>query len=361
MEATRRAFFACFLIAAASGCSEENSPPEETVREPALPIPVAHETRYATVAIAEGKPRICGGTLGRIDRHIEAVANILDVEPEPIEIYWHERSPNSGRAAAYFDHAAIVTFHQTLLHELVHAVSIPTLGRSDKMFIEGIANAYEEGNTLLKSNEGFDVSAALGLGSRGSGHFTRWLLETYGADAFKALFDTPTPSTEEILERMESAYGMTFDELEAEFFATAPAWYPEIGTCDGLDRYAWPEDSDRFRYENVADCAAPNAFGHMGDEDEPYFMAFVLEVPPGLIGREFTAPIVLPDSTGNLGGLTPCSIGYGPPGDAEAETDIWQSAVSPFLVGEFRTTAYRVELPFLADGEPVGVEIQLRE
>jgi len=359
MAATRRAFSACLLLAAASSCSEENSPPEETVREPALPIPVAHETRYATIAIAEGKPRICGGTLGRIDRHIEAVANILDVEPEPIEIYWYDHSPNSGLPAAYFDYAAIVTDHRSLLHELGHAVANPTIGRSDRMFVEGVAKAYQEGNRLLRHSQ--VPTESIGKGEKGSGHFSRWLLEAHGPDAFKALFDTPTPSTAEILERMESAYGMTFDELEAEFFATAPAWYPEIGTCDGLDRYAWPEGSDRFRYEGVADCAAPNAFGFTGDEDEPYFMAFVLEVPPELIGQKFTAPTVLPDSTGNHGGIRPCSIGEGPPGEL-IDPPFWiNGSLSPALIGDFQTTAYRVELPFLADDEPVGVEIKLWE
>ena len=311
------------------------------------------------MAIGEGKPRICGGTLARIDRHIEAVASILDVEPEPIEIYWHEPDPSSGRPAAYFDHAAIVSNHRSLLHELVHAVSIPTMGRSDKMFIEGIANAYEESSTELRFTIDFDISAALGTGSRGSGHFTRWLVETYGPEPFKALFDRPTPTTAEIRARIEDGYGMTLEELEAEFFESAPAWYSEIGTCDGLERFAWPDASDRFAYETVGDCEASNAFGFTGDSDYPYFMAVVLELPPELVGREFTAPVVLPDSTGNLAGIRPCSIGEGPPGEA-IDPPFWiDGGLSEALLGNFQTTAYRLELPFAEDGEVVAVEIEL--
>lgn len=360
METTRSLLLACSLGAASGGCQTEPQTEPEPDRQPAIPeIPVVHETEYVTIAISEDNPhRICGGTLARIDRHIETLSEILDVEPEPIEIYWYERSPNSGRSAAYFDFAAIVTNDRALLHELGHAVTLPLLGRSDDFFVEGIANAFEESAPKLRYAK--LPSENLGQGQRGSGHFSRWLVDAYGPEAFKTLFDHPKPSTEELFARLEDTYEMPLEDLEAQYLATAPAWYPQLGTCDGLERIPWPQGSKTFRYDTTSDCNSPYAFGHIGDDDNPYFMAFALEIPPELDGQEYFAPVVLPDSTGNLGFLTPCDLGEGPPGEV-TDPDLFNGAVSPYIHTKFQDIAYRVELPFLEDGEHVAVEIELQD
>ncbi len=363
MDTARALLLACSFGAASGGCQSEPQPAPpapEPDREPAIPeIPVVHETEYTTVAISEDNPhRICGGTLAKIDRHIETLSEILDVEPEPIEIYWYEKDPNSGRPAIYFDFAAIVTDDMSLLHELGHAVTLPVFGRSDTLFVEGIANAFDGRTSRLRYNR--LPSESLGQDVRGSGHFSRWLVETYGPEAFKMLFDRPEPSTEELFKRLEDAYGMPIEDLETEFKTTAPAWYPQLGTCDGLERIPWPQDSKTFRYDTTSDCNSPFAFGHTGDDDEPYFMAFVLEIPPEIVGSKFLAPVVLPDSTGNLGNLTPCNLGKGPPGET-TDPELFNSAVSPYLLGEFQNTPYLVELPFLEDGEHVAVQIEIQD
>ena len=93
----------------------------------------------------------------------------------------------------------------------------------------------------------------------------------------------------------------------------------------------------------------------------PFVMSFVVEVPAELIGRKFVAPRVLPDSTGNLGLMFPCELGEGPPGEFVRHTNPRKMPVSPSLVSEFQTTAYRVELPYLEDGETVAVTIEVQD
>ncbi len=349
-----------FSVWAASGCEDDGA------REPALPdVPVVHRTQHATVAISEDNPhRICGGTLARIDRHVEAVSKILDVEPEPIEIYWYEEAPNTSSPSAYFAFAAIVATETSLLHELVHAITIPVLGASLYYSREDIANAYEVGPTLLKDT--LVSSENLGKEIHGSGHFSRWLIETRGPVPFRAFFGRSATSADDLRGHLEDAYGMSLEALEAEFFRTAPAWYSEVGACDGLERILWPEDENRFSYEALTDCDSPSAFGHTGNEGAPYTKAFVLELPEELVGRDFISPET-------PGWLTPCDIGEGPPGeqltpgengDVEPlfEGPVYEGLGYPLgtsFVNEFKRRLYRVEVPFSEDGEIASVALEL--
>lgn len=347
---------ACLALAATTvlGCEE--------AREPAIRgVPVAHETRYARVAISEDNPhRICGGTLGSIDRHVEYVASRLDVEPAPIEVYWYEQAPETLETAAYFDFAAVVTVNDTLLHELVHAVAIPTIGTAQHFLTEDLAHAFEDDPTLLEDTR--SPSQGVQDDVRGSGHFSRWLLETRGEDRYKMLFDTPTPTIEGIRDRFRRAYGSELEELEADFFAEAPAWYPVVGLCDGLEEVHWDQEQGSLSFQTVADCSSASAFGHTGSEEAPYVEAFNLVVPQDFIGRDFAA-------VDAVGWMIPCTIGEGPTG--ETISPVESEAVDHFdgslgydlqrpFVYRFKSTAYRVEIPFREDGEVVSLELSLR-
>ncbi|PCC72552.1 hypothetical protein SAMN02745121_09213 [Nannocystis exedens] len=131
------------------------------VCEPGLPATVASSQyiEYHTWVYPDGlsdEAVVCmSDKLASMDRFVEFVAETLELDPPstPIHYVWVPRALHSEdtwicppNALGCFErdgpdgHGVVYSTELDLLHELVHAVEIPALGRSHPVFEEGMAN-----------------------------------------------------------------------------------------------------------------------------------------------------------------------------------------------------------------------------
>ncbi|KIG19114.1 hypothetical protein DB30_04579 [Enhygromyxa salina] len=118
----------------------------------------------------------------------------------------------------------------------------------------------------------------VGSGSHNNGHFSRWLIDRFGSEKFSQLFEPRLDqhsTKEEVLDAVEDIYGLSLEELEAEYAATAATTYPLPALCDGLLEV--PRNGDRWELNVTADCDAPHTFGPSADGT--MFVAFTIDVP----------------------------------------------------------------------------------
>lgn len=266
------------------------------------------EVRYHTdfVDIAPGFTQpVCRGTRDEIDRHIGAVAAMLGIETQfRTTIFWYNTAAEgamlpedalawcSDPRGCYAGNHVVHTWLSILHHELVHAVVMPTWGRSDILFEEGIALGLDRihGSPLLNVSTIYSVlgdevpSEVAGGPYHGGGHFSRWLVDRFGPAKFRELFAPrlgASSTKEDVFAAAEEVYGVPFDELEAEYFATAPTVYPIPAFCDGLLEIPWV--GDRWEMSLGTDCEAPYVFGPR-DDDALNYVVTVIDVPADLVG-----------------------------------------------------------------------------
>ena len=167
---------------------------------------VRYHTQHVDIAPGFSQP-ICRGSLDDVDRYVEAVADLLHIDVQSrITLYWY----NEDAAGALADDAEVCSWcpvcggcytgvvHtdlESLHHELVHAVVTPAWGWSDTLFGEGVATGVDRirsgvGSVLTvysaMSNE--RPTEVVGSGQHSNGHFSRWLIDRYGAEKFSKLF-----------------------------------------------------------------------------------------------------------------------------------------------------------------------------
>lgn len=332
---------------------------------------VLYRTRYVDVAPGFAQP-VCRGTLDEIDRHIDMISGLLDVSVvQRTTLFWYNEhatgalvDADSSRiwcptsSACYRDGGIVHTNMRALHHELVHAVVSPSWGRSDIVFSEGVAmgldrEAYAFGSTsvhsLLTDERPTDVAGGT---QHGGGHFSRWLIERDGPATLRELFEprlSASSTRDEVFAAVAEVYGVPFDDLEAEYFATAPTIYPAPGLCDGLVNIPW--NGDRWELRITADCDAPHMFGPLDVDaskppEEPAPMATVVtvDIPPDLDGVPLTAWI--PSDEGVE--LWPCfdePLYDVDPKLAQGKR-LHQSTAAPLPAGR-----YRLELPVYEPGD----------
>jgi hypothetical protein len=331
------------------------------------------ETRYHTshVDIAPGFTQpVCQGTLDEIDRHVDVVADLLDIDTPPRSTwYWFNESATGARVdvdrcdwcenctSCYRGAGAVVSSVDAILHELVHSVVEPAWGGSDILFFEGVAiglDRIEEHGTVhtVLSDDDDELPSNVADSHYGGGHFTRWLLDRYGPEKFRQLFGPPLSESStkaEVFEFVEQVYGVPFLDLEAEYLASAPTIYPAPGLCDGLMDIPWT--GDRWELSVSADCEAAHVFGPLdtdasepADVPAPVAVAVTLEIPADLEGVDLAAWIPSNQSAN----LFPCFdaplYGVDP---AIASTVVLANP----LVGAITPGRYRLELPAEASAE----------
>lgn len=287
-------------VAICGACIENDD--TEGLGDPPIKGPdfeVRYQTKYVDIAPGFTQP-VCRGSLDEIDRHIEAVADLLNIEVEGRTTLFLYNGVAEGSmadnneicswcssCAGCFNGPAHATY-SSLHHELVHAVVVPAWGRSDTLFEEGIAKGmdrdrgvYGTGITtiydldILNNRKPSDVA---GSGQHGGAHFSRWLVDRFGTDKFREMFDrlTTKSTKEEVFAAVEAVYGLPFEELEAEYYATAPLVYPLPGLCEGLVNIPW--NGDRWELNTSTDCDEPHMFGPAGDGGN--LAVVTIDVPP---------------------------------------------------------------------------------
>lgn len=217
MKAVKRAL----LLSVFAACSADEEPTDKDF--PGR----GYRTIYAEVR-TDFEPRLCPGELDKIDEKVEALSELFEVAPpEPLVVRITDSFPVpscSSGAVGCFKSPFVTAMSRALEHELVHAVSHP-LGIESVFWREGLAQAYGEAG-LPRGWVPVSVSAVKeGLSSedyRTAGHFSRWLIEAEGLDAF--LLATTESD-------VETVYGMSLDELEERYEEEAPWMYTGSDIC----------------------------------------------------------------------------------------------------------------------------------
>jgi hypothetical protein len=331
---------------------------DDSVPQPDFEI--RYRTRHVDIAPGFTQP-ICRGTLEQIDRHVEMVAELLDIDVQRrTTFYWFNEHANGAFAGSNdscdwcgtscacerSNGAIIYGAAKVMFHELTHAVVAPAWGRSDVLFEEGIAYGFDGGHVLRPRSE--RPSETAGGSRHGGAHFSRWLVDRYGPAKLRAGFERlgpPTTNTkEEVFAVVEDVYGLPFLDLEAEYFATAADIYPAPGLCDGLPHVPW--QGDRWELRVTPDCDAPNVFGPR-DEDGAMVVAVTLDLP-ALPPEELFAFDVIPEELHGM--LTPC-IEAPIHDDEDPEGFVSGPPAANPIVFPARPGRYRLDMPLPESGE----------
>jgi hypothetical protein len=277
-----RHFWRLWLIAVAvslpASCSLDEDPDDPS--KPKGPdFEVQYRTKYIDIAPGFTQP-VCRGTLDELDRHVEHVAEQLDITVEDrIKVFWYNRNATGaieGEDAAFsswcwvsffggcYTKGVVHAHFSTLAHELNHAVAAPAWGWSSVFFSEGVAYAFDRShadNMIHHTPSSKSRSEVMEAKQADGGHFTRWLVDRHGPAKLRELFEASnlSSSTDEMFAVVEQVYGVPVAELEAEYVATAPTIYPMLGLCENLVEVPWT--GDRWELRLDADCDAPYMFG----------------------------------------------------------------------------------------------------
>jgi len=198
--------------------------------EPDLPS-LGIESKRAVIGIdPEIGNDLCQGDLDLVDAQVEHVESRLGIPRDsPVTIYLVpfsvvEEVCGSDVFGCYrnADDAIYSTWY-SVEHELVHAVA-KELEFSSLFWSEGAAvllsdsTLYDDRTTLRP----VDLEADSLSTYRTAGHFSRFLVETRGWDAYRQIIRGEAP---------EVVYGESAFELTAEYEREAPYAYPPLDPC----------------------------------------------------------------------------------------------------------------------------------
>lgn len=330
--------------------------------DPRPDFAVRYHTAHVDIAPGFTQP-VCRGTLDRIDRHVEAVAGLLDIDVQSRPtFYWFNEHADGAFAGSdescdwcgsscdctRANGSVIYGSEKSMFHELTHSVVWPAWGRSDVVFEEGIAHGLDGNHLTWQAYE--RPSDFVGGPRHAGAHFTRWLVDHYGPAKFHELFlrlGPPTTNTkDEVFAVVEEVYGTPFLDLESEYFDTASDIYPAPGLCDGLELIPW--QGDRWEIHATADCDSPSTFGPR-DQDGAMSIAVLIDLPALPPGEQFAAD-VLPE-VGHSGTMTPCIDA--PRDDDDARHFIAGLPVANPIFFPARPGRYRMDVPLPDTGELV--------
>lgn len=211
-----------------------------------LPDQPAVKTERMEVYSLEDAP-LCAGTLRAWERHIDAVSRELGdgVAIEPIAVIVTNDSrpycgeePVSGCAKIETSQMAAVGKVKSMPHELAHVVKAQLLGGNA---IPGLEEGFAEG---WSGRGGFLPAHPLGesLGADGwesvdyaaARHFMRWLVRVEGAEAAAGLLRDSTGDDDpgRVFARLEEVFDAPWEEIQREFWRTAPLYDPGPMECD---------------------------------------------------------------------------------------------------------------------------------
>lgn len=252
--------FSALLAALACACSSSGDSGHPCVRGRSDPLVAEfrYETLYTDIATKFEHP-VCGGTLAEIDRHIEEVGEALGIEvTRRIPIYM-SFGVDDCSGDCLRNNGDVVSDAASLPHELVHAMTCEWGRRSDPLYGEGLAEAFD-GTPSYAPDESLGPLESFAGSGDAYGHrttaelFIRWLYEEHGPrlleDAYRAT--EYGGGLEQFSEAFDSVYGVTLADAEASFLAERPLLYPPPwDQCTGPD-IEW--QGDLWRVDATLDC-----------------------------------------------------------------------------------------------------------
>ncbi len=285
-ETTLVLVFACPLAA----CADEPQAPiytcmdaevHEYVQTQRPDYPLVWQTEHLDI-YAKDNLTVCAGTAAELERHVVFVADMLGIEPrQHIPLYLSADWPEEACKRSFVGGCSTrdgVTFSSptATYHELVHAVACQLRMVQVPALSEGLAESFDPRLNYITGEER-DLRAAIEADSTEFGgelysvavHFVRWLIETRGGESFARLYHVAPAGYsysskfdgDDIIAAIETVYETDFEDLEREFWQTAPgyAWAPYRMCADvpHVDRDA----NGEWRYSSIIDCDSEDTYG----------------------------------------------------------------------------------------------------
>lgn len=207
-------------------------------------MPVRYETEHLRIG-TDFDDDVCAGSLAELETHVVFISDQLGIPiDDPIELYWYEHGTPpqcDGIAWGCYDSDVRRAYAPwgAAPHELGHAVAdlIENGDDANPVFEEGVADAFVGTRTEF----GWQ-SPTLALGAESTydvdrpsmGHFVRWLHARDGADNLRELLERSSDrrGVAHAERAFEKAYGRPIEDLEAEYWETAPEISPAELFCD---------------------------------------------------------------------------------------------------------------------------------
>ena len=190
-----------------------------------------YETEHAVVGVQPSRwLPLCAGDLETIDRTLTSIESRVGlVREDPAEIYLmvSDEAPCRDGARACYSRPLdqVYATWDTLPHELVHAVTRDVEFQSlfwEEGFAEAVSGTPTWKDTRAPLTED-DLLANSLLTYRSAAHFSRFLIETRGWDAYRRVVLDGEP--------MEDALGSPISSVLDEYEASAPFAYPAMDPC----------------------------------------------------------------------------------------------------------------------------------
>ena len=225
--------------------------------------PISYETEHLRVGTSFDEP-LCQGDLDHMESVISTVEAELDVRmDERVKVYlWPitQWPPSSGIcdtdvSIGCATRGKIYSSMVALDHELVHVVIANTLGWPKPFWSEGVAVALEPERTLFGLTAPVDGLDLERPDYRTAGHFSRYLLETYGAAKFRELLGR-SGSARKAFER---TYGMSAEDAQRDYFEDAPWSYAPLIGCQSESLA--PDGAFVWSEEVEIDCGDAKTYG----------------------------------------------------------------------------------------------------
>lgn len=215
---------------------------------------------------------ICAGTRDMLDERVVALGAALDLAVTRRIPLILDSSPSESCegdtpvAGCARQNGELVAGPRSVFHELAHGVACE-LGRSDRLYAEGFAVAFE-GKPLYARDEWLaPISEFAGTSSvddvdyTTAGQFVRWLHDAYGAAEFAEAYDRTTTGAglSAFEDDFEAVYGIQLADAEQRFAGERADFYPAAwDRCTGAV-VPWSQDS--WRVETTLDCDDAQTFG----------------------------------------------------------------------------------------------------
>jgi hypothetical protein len=224
---------------------------------------IQYETEHLRIGIAFDPP-LCQGNLDHYERVVTTLEQQLQTRVEaPIDVYlWDD--PTSFAESGWCDENVLGCYSKgavyanffSIEHELVHAV-VDTFAQPTPFWSEGVAEAFGAPRLIFSITapvEELDLQPPY-LRYNTAGHFSRWLIETYGVELLRELLGARGSSRE----AFENTYAMTVEAAQELYFAQAPHAYGGFFSCGHPDL---PQIGDLRWSETIEiDCSASDVRG----------------------------------------------------------------------------------------------------
>ena len=229
---------------------------------------------------------VCRGTLDDMETQVMRVALSLGLDlPFPITVFFGPSAVaarcstvpsglGGGCTDGFLDKTEVASEAPSVSHEIVHAVRRTNNIRGPSFFEEGIAVVLGGVRPYVRTINLDAASLGPQQGPEAlahypepnirsddygvAGHFTAWLLATYGQEVVVAFLNDPRLA-ETVDDAFLEHFGLTLAEAEQAWRATAAFVYTFGEACDPDRALAW--SGDTLEYTAELACEAPHVIG----------------------------------------------------------------------------------------------------